>query len=226
MLSAITALAVYMFFKKGEFVSALKGEIRMSPAFYITALSVVFASSIVYAPFSFGVSKYFINAKTKSQRIKDVFYLFKTPRVLFKAVLADSLKKLVIAAYRIVVLLFAVVFECVLFACVAYFRTNAFEKSISDVVKKASYAATSGVFIAVTVVAWAVVLTIFFYIKIKYILCKYALILNPELSALQSIKIGRRAAYGKVNKMIRYYIKYVAIYVFTFFTRGFLPPKH
>ena len=217
---AIIIVAIFMFFKKGEFVSAFKGELRMSPVFYITALSVVFASSIVYTPFSFGISKYLINSKTKDQKFSDVFYLFKCPRLLFKAIFANTVKKLIIAGYRIVVLLFAVIFECLVFASVLFFKTNNIEKNISRLVERASDTASSGVFILLTVIAWAVVLVMFLYIKIKYILCKYALILNPELSALASIRIGRRAVNGKIKKTVAFYIKYVAIYIFVFLTLG------
>ncbi len=217
---AIVIVAIFMFFKKGEFVSAFRDELDMSPLFYITALTVVFLSSIVYTPFSFGISKYLINSKTNTQRFADIFYLFSRPRLLLKAVVANSIKKLIIAGYRIVVLLFAVMFECLLFAAVLFFKTNNIEKSISVLVQKASFAATNGVFIFFTVIAWALVILLFIYVKTKYILCKYALILKPEISALQSIRIGRRAVNKKIFKTVAFYIKYVAIYMFVFLTLG------
>lgn len=205
----IIIAAVFAFNIRGDFVSALKGEIRPSLSFYVLALVVIFASSIVYTPFSYGVSNYFLNPD------QSIFYFFKTPKVLAKAILLDSIKRVIIALERFVVLAVAVVGELVLI------RVTLGPKTPDQFLKTAQTLSKNKLFIVLNIVAWSAVIAIFIVIKIRYILCKYALIYRPELSVLKALGMGVCAIRKNVFKTIRFYVKFASIYIFMFLTLGF-----
>ncbi len=207
-------IAIFTFSVNGEFVAAFTGEISPSRWFYLSSLSVIFVSSLIYTPFSYGISYYFYKSRLQDTSIKELFYLFRNPRRLFRAIAVDSIKRVIVLGYRVFILLTAVVFECIIFLI----ATNDFE---GDILDKAAHLLTSDSFIILTVLAWCVVIIAFFIVKIRLILCKYVLIYNPDSSIRQCILIGRRAIRGKVKLVIGFYIRYLAIYIFTFLTLGF-----
>ncbi len=201
----IASLAVAAFFYEGEFVSALKGRIKPTPTFIISTVLVLFFSSVLYTPFSYGISMYFLKSKTEKTSYLQIFYLFKNMRLLLKAVLIDTIRRLITTLIRLIVLGVAVVVE-ILVLCL-----------FQDV--------TRVIFVTVTVFMWSVVITFFFVIKLKFILCKYVFIAKPQSRVLYCISKGRRAIQGKIIETLRFYLKYLAIYIFSFFTLGFSGAK-
>lgn len=198
--AAIITLAVVAFAREGEFVSALTLRISPTPQFIVTTVAVLFFSSVLYTPFSYGISMYFLKSKTGKASVLTCFYLFKNPRLAIKAVMVDTLRRVLTTFMRVAVLVIAVVLELLLLG-------------LFDSV-------TRPVFVGVTVVMWCVVITMFFIIKLKFILCKYVLIAKPDTKAIDCIKIGSRAINKKILVTLRFYLKFLAIYIFMFFTLG------
>lgn len=201
----IVFFALAAFFYEGEFVSALSTRVKPSPRFIITTIAVLFFSSLLYTPFSYGISTYFLKSKTQKTSILQIFYLFKNIKLLFKAVAVDTLRRLAATIIRLMLLCMAVVVEIIVLGL--------FEN------------VTRTVFMAVTIFMWSIVITLFFVVKLKFILCKYVLIANPDSSVLHCISRGRRAIRGKMIETLRFYLKYLAIYIFSFFTLGLAGAK-
>ena len=218
---ALIIVAMFMFNTKGEFVKALNGEIKLSLSFYIGAITVIFVSSILFTPFSFGISNFFINSKTETAHFSQIFYLFKTPRLLFKAIFMNSLKKLIINLYRIIVLIIAVLAECGVFVIsIAISGENIFDYEHNFLESVSQFITHDTFFIVLTIIEWCVVLAVFIILKMRFILCKYALIRFPALTIIETIRVGEFSIRGRIFKTMLFYIKYVSIYIFTFLTMG------
>lgn len=201
----IAFLAVAAYYYEGEFVSALKECINPTPRFVVSTVLVVFFTSVLYTPFSYGISTYFLKSKTGKPSVLQIFYLFNNIKLLFKAIAVDTVRRTLTLILRFMVLCVAVAVELFVIAI------------IGDV--------TRTVFIILTVCMWSVVITVFFIIKLKYILCKYVLIANSNCSVADCLLTGSRAIRGKVIQTLRFYLKYLAIYIFSFFTLGFSGAK-
>lgn len=218
---ALVIAALFMFNTKGEFVKALNGEIRLSASFYISAVLVIFVSSILFTPFSFGISNYFINLKTKTAHFSQIFYLFKDPRLMFRAIIMNTLKKLIINFYRIATLILAVLAECGIFVVsIAVSGENIFDYEHNFLESAAEFITHDTFFIAVTVLEWCIVLIVFIVINMRYIMCKYALIRYPSLGVVECIRIAEFSIRGKIMKTVLFYIRYISKYIFTFLTMG------
>lgn len=192
-IAAIVLGGVFAYYYEGDFVSTVR------PAFFVSAFSVLFVSSLLYTPFSFGLSYYFLRSKTDSATFSDIFYLFKKPRLLFRAIISDSLRRFVISLIRLLILALAALLELALLV----FCPRG-----------------SSLFILLHILAWSIVLFLLFLVKIRFILCKYVLISRPDTSAVRSFVIGTAACRGKTVLVLRFYIKYLAVYIFTFITLG------
>ncbi len=199
-LLVVVILALFAFFYEGEFVSALSQRVKLTPRFVITTLVVLFFSSVIYTPFSYGISMYFLKSKTQRTSFLQIFYLFKKIPLLLKAVLVDTVRRIITIILRLFVLVIAVVFELLILG-------------LFDGVTRTTFA-------VVTVFMWCVVILVFFVIKLKFILCKYVLIAKPDSKFTDCIKIGCRAINKKILVTLKFYLKYLAIYIFLFFTLG------
>ncbi len=197
----VVVLALVAFFNEGEFVSALSQRVKLTPRFVITTVLVLFSSSVIYTPFSYGVSMYFLKSKTGKAGLSHVFYLFKDIPLLLKAIAVDTIRRIITIFLRLIVLFVAVVIELAILGL------------FGDV--------TRGTFAVVTVLMWCAVIVAFFIIKLKFILCKYVLIANRESSIASCIKTGCRAINKKITVTLKFYLKYLSIYIFLFFTFGF-----
>ena len=218
---ALIIVAMFMFNTKGEFVKALNGEIELSLSFYVGAVTVIFVSSILFTPFSFGISNFFINSKAGTAHFSQIFYLFKTPRLLFKAIFMNILKKLIINLYRIIVLIIAVLAECGVFVIsIAISGENIFDYEHNFLESVSQFITHDTFFIVLTIIEWCIVLAIFVIIKMRFILCKYALLRFPTLKIIETIRVCEFSIRGRIFKTILFYIKYISIYIFTFLTMG------
>ena len=65
----------------------------------------------------------------------------------------------------------------------------------------------------VTLVEWVCVIFLLFFIKIKYILCKYALIENCRLGVFEALRVGLFCSRGKLFEIAAFYVKYLALYI-------------
>lgn len=163
------------------------------------AAAVLFASSIIYTPFSYGISYFFLRSKSGGARFLDIFYLFKNPRTLLIAIICDTLRRLIITLIRTLILLGGALIELVMLL-------SGLDGSL---------------LIIIHVTTWSGILVLMFLVKIRFILCKYTLICYPKSSIPFVFKRGLLAIKGKGALVIRFYIKYLAVYIFSFVTLGF-----
>lgn len=218
---AVIIGAIYMYSTRGEFVNASKDGLSPDISFYIWTLAVIFVSSILYTPISFGISNYFINAKAGKGNFRQVFYLFKSPLLLLKAVVMSALRQIIINIGRFMILLVALVAECGLFVISAFLSgENIFIYEKDFLQNVMDFITSNDFFIILTVIEWCVVLVFFFWLKMRYIMCKYALIRFPELTVIEAIRIGRYSISGRLGKTFFFYIKYLSLYIVTFLTFG------
>lgn len=222
----IIIAALFMFATNGEFVKAFSGKISLSPSFYISTVAVILFSAVLFTPFSFGISYYLINSKSDTGRFSQIFYLFKSPKDLFKAIVMNFIKQLLVNLWRLLILLIAVITECAIFVLsVTLSGDNIFNYEKDFFHNVAIFITRDKFFIVLTVIEWCIVLIIFLIIKIKYILSKYALIRFPELAPLEAVRIASFSIRGKLAKTVLFYLKYLSIYVVTFLTGGFALPR-
>lgn len=185
--------AIFAFLYEGDILSTLNAR------FFYSALSVLFVSSVIYTPFSYGISYYFLRSRSGNSDFFHVFYLFRAPRLLFKAVACDIIRRTVITLLRIALLILAALLELMIIRLVPH---------------------DSGMLIILHVFSWGTVLFLMFVIKIRFILCKYVLIQYPCTGVTDAIRLGLAASRGHTPAIIRFYIKYLAVYIFTFLTLG------
>lgn len=104
---------VFLFNMNGDFYSALQGELNRG--FYLSAALILIFSSVLFTPFSYGISYYFILSAKGEARFSALFYLFRAPYLLTKATVVSILKKILIYLERILLLLVAALVEVILF---------------------------------------------------------------------------------------------------------------
>lgn len=217
----IIITAMFLFSIKGEFLGLLSGRVDLSLSFYISTAAVIIFSSIMFTPFSFGISYYFINSKSGTGSFFQIFYLFKEPRLFLKAIAMNTLKKIIINIYKVFTLVLAVIAECGIFVIsIVISGENIFDYENNFFESVMSFMSNNEFFIILTIIEWALVICTFFYFKIKFIICKYVIIANPAVGPVEAIRIGKYAISGLVFKTVLFYLKYLSIYVFTFITLG------
>lgn len=221
----ILLLAVIMYNTKGEFIKTIKQGISLSPAFYISTLFIIVISSLLYAPFSYGISFYFINSASSQGKINQIFYLFRSPVHLLKAVAIHSICRIVVSLMRIFILLLATIAECCIFIIsIVLSGQNIFEYETGFFANVMYFITHNRFFIVLTVLEWMVVICFLFYVKIKYIMCKYVFICMPSVGIIEAVKIGRFALDDKTLKTAFVYIECLVTYVVTFVTFGKIKP--
>ena len=221
LLVLLVIAALFMFNTRGEFVKALRGEVKISLSFYLSTLIVIVVSSILFTPFSFGISYYFINSKAGTGKFSQVFYLFRRPSLMLRAIAVNTLKKILLNLWRVVILAFAVLAECGVFAIsIALSGENIFEYESDFLAGAAQYVTHDTFFIALTIAEWCIVLLLLIYCNMRYMMCKYALIRFPQLRVIEAIRVGVFSIRGRVFKTYMFYLGYIAYCIFTFITMG------
>ncbi len=216
---AFIIAAVFMFSTKGDFVNAFEREI--SSSFYLSAVVIILISSALFTPFSFGISNYFLKSSYGNGNFKDIFYLFKSRKMLVKAVIMNTVKLAVASYWRTMLLAFAVVIETVVFVVTIVLRgENIFDYEQNFFENVMSIMQNNTIFAIFTVLLWIIVLVCFVLIKIKFIFCKYALIRFNSLGIIEAVRVGSFCARGKLLKTARFYIKYLSIYISLILTLG------
>ena len=211
-------LALYFYNTKGEFLSAISlGYDFYLPVTIITFLFVAF----LYTPVSFGISDYFISPENKRSFVKCIFYIYLKPHLFFKLVRVSVLKYIIVLFLRFIVLLIALLIECAVFIlCVVLSGENIFVYEHTFLQSTAEFFINNKFLVIFTVIEWALVLFCLFYIKIRYIFCKYVLLCNSYVGAVETIRIGNFVISGNVSRTIIIYIKYISIYIISFVTMG------
>lgn len=218
--------ALFLLSTKGEFIKAFSGELGLSPSFYVYTLLVILMSSVLYTPFSFGISYYFINSKSGNGRFSQIFYLFKTPALLFKAILMNSVKQILLSVWRVIILASAVILECGLFVITVILDgQNIFDYEDDFFATVSKFISQNNFFILLTVLAWCLVIIALAQVKMRYIFCKYALIRYPDLGIIECIRVGAFSIRGRILKTVAFYYKYIVMYIFTFLTFGLAEKK-
>ena len=210
---------ILLFQAKGDFYSALKGEL-MNSVFYSAGFLLVF-SSILYTPFSYGISRYFLLSKQGEAHFSVIFFLFRRPKMLLKAVTVAVLKKVMIYLERLFLLLIAALIE-VLFFFLFLLVTgeDLFRVQGNPFLLAADFMLRSPLLILLTVLLWSGVLLGLFGIQLRYLLCKYMLLSFPEVSPIQAIKVGRGAIYGHMTATAIFYLRYAAIVILNLLSFG------
>ncbi len=213
----IGGLALYQI--NGDFYAALQGGLHRG--FYYQTFAVLAASSLVYAPFSFGISHYFIGAAQGMARFLDLFYLFRRPRMLAKAALLTLIKKLLIYWERILLLLLGTLVEVGLFwAFLVFSGEDVFSVDGNPFVQAGAFMLRSPELITLSVILWSGVLFGIFIIFLRYVLCKYVLICYPDVRIFQAIRVARISIRGKLLRTMLFYLRYGSYVLLTLLTGG------
>ncbi len=206
--------AVFLYNIKGEFVKAFTGSVYLSYKFYLWTFVVIFLSSLIYTPVSFGISDYIIKSKNKKISVWYIFNLFTKPRLLFKAVLINTLKRIIVFLWRIVILTFALLVECVIFIIsVLLSGQNIFDYERDFLQSAAKLVMSNDFFVMLTVVEWIAVICVFTYIKMKYIMCKYVFLTYSSVGVLEALRMAKYIISDNMNTTLSVYAKSVSAYV-------------
>ncbi len=216
---------IFLLNRKGDFYSAFQGELNRG--FYWSALLVLVCSSVLYTPFSYGISHYFLrSAAGEEVRFSAVFFLFRYPVLLTKAVLLSVLKKGLIYLQRLALLLGAAVAEVALFfSFLVVTGEDIFSVEGNPFLVAAEFMLRSPWLIGLSAVLWSGVLLGSFFLYLKYILCKYVLLEYPDVSVRQALKIGRDALRRHFLKTLLFYLRYGAFCILYLFSFGWATTK-
>ncbi len=200
---------IWLFRERGDFYSAFRGQ--LSRGFYLSAILVLLFSSVLYTPFSYGVSFYFLSAFKGDARFCDLFFLFRRPLLLGKAIMVSGVKKVLIWWERLLVLLVAAMGEVGLFFLfMVVSGEDVFTVSGNPFTMAAEFMLRSPWLIGLSVALWSVVLFLFLLIYLRYILCKYVLLEYPDASVFQAIQVGKGALRGHLWRTLLFYLRYGA----------------
>ncbi len=203
----------------GDFYAAFQGGFHRG--FYISTVSVLIGSSLIYAPFSFGISRYFIESSQGSARFSDLFFLFRVPSLLIKAMLLTIIKKLLTYWERTLLLLIAALVEVGLFfSFLVLSGEDIFSVGGNPFLQASEFMLRSPYLIAFSIVLWCGVLVGFFVIFLRYVLCKYVLISYPDVQVFQALRVGRLAIRGKLCKTMLFYLRNGAFCILTLLSFG------
>lgn len=209
---------VYLYNRNKDFYSALQGELNRG--FYLTALLVLLGSSVVYTPFSYGISRYFLLSAEGEARFATLFYLFRSPLLLVKAIGVAVVKKVLIYLERLGILLGAALGEVLLFFCfLVVMGENIFAVEGDPFAAAAEFMLRNPALIALSVLLWCGVLLMLFFSYLRYILCKYVLMEYPDVSVFQAVKVGRGALRGSFFATLLFYLRYgasILLYLLSF----------
>ncbi len=207
---------LFLFHVNKDFYSAFRD--RLNGGFYLSAVLVLLFSSLLYTPFSYGISYYFIRG---NGRFRDLFFLFRRPLLLTKATAVSALKKLLSYWERLLLLLVAAVVEVVLFfSFLVVTGEDVFSVRQNPFLAAAEFMLRSPWLIALSVLLWSGVLLGMLVIYLRYILCKYVLLLYPDAGVLQALRIGRSAIKGHLARTLLFYLRYGAYCVLAVLSFG------
>lgn len=210
---------LWLFHTNGDFYSALKSELDSD--FYLSAGLLILFTSVLYTPFSYGISHYFILSAKGKAHFRELFFLFRRPLLLTKATAVSVVKKMSVYLERLFLLLAGAVLEVVLFfSFLLVTGEDLFAVREDPFRLAAEFMLDSPWLIGLSVLLWCGVLLGFLVIYLRYILCKYVLLLYPDAGVLQAIRVGRGAIRGHLLKTMLFYLRYGALSVLTVLSFG------
>ena len=196
---------------------------RLHPWFYYRAAIILFFSSLLYTPFSYGISYYYIVSTKREARLKDFFYLFGKPAVFCKAVMMRIVIWAIRGAWQIAALLLGVLAQGVVYILTLLRQgENVMNMSVQDLFFRVETAVVNRRFILLSVLIWTVFLLTLALLYVRFMFCKYALLAFEELSVSEAIRIGLLATKGRLLFVLRRYVVFIAYYVLIFLSFGFL----
>ncbi len=207
---------LYLFHRNEDFYAVFRQ--RLNGGFYLSAWLVLVFSSLLYTPFSYGISHYFIK---EGGGIKELFFLFRQPLLMTKAIAVSFLKKVLIYGERLLLLLGAAIVEVVLFfSFLLVTGENVFSVQENPFRLAAEFMLRSPWLIALSIILWSLFLLGILLIHLRYILCKYVLLLYPDAGVLQSLRVGRDAIKGNLIRTVFFYLRYGAYCVLVVLSFG------
>lgn len=208
---------LYLFYRNRDFYQAFRT--RLSPRFYISAAALLLGSSLLYTPFSYGITNYFLLAHRSEARFSALFFLFWKPALLFKAILVTIGKKSCIYLERLFILLAAAILEVVLFFLFLLFAgDDLFSVPGNPFQQAAEFMINSPALISCSVLLWCIVLFFMVLSALRYVLCKYLLLAVQDAGVMQVLKVGRTAIRGALLKTLFFYLQYIALLLWAFFS--------
>lgn len=210
---------LFLFNMNKDFYSALRGQIDRS--FYLSAALVLVFSSLLYTPFSYGISHYFILSAKGEGRFRELFFLFRRPVLLTKATVVSAVKKALVYLERLLLLLMAALLEVALFFSFLVVTGNdVFSVRENPFRLAAEFMLRSPWLIGLSILLWSGVLFGMLVIHLRYILCKYVLLLYPDAGILQALRVGRGSIRGQLLKTMLFYLRYGAFCILTALSFG------
>ncbi len=210
---------LFLFNMNQDFYSALRGELHRG--FYLSAALVLIFSSLLYTPFSYGISRYFILSSKGEGRFRELFFLFRRPMLLTKATLVSAVKKVLVYLERLLLLLAAALLEVVLFfSFLVVTGEDIFAVQENPFLLAAEFMLRSPWLIGLSVLLWSGVLLGILVIHLRYILCKYVLLLYPDAGVLQALRVGRGSIKGHLLRTLLFYLRYGAFCILTVLSFG------
>lgn len=196
----------FLFHIHKDFYSAFRT--RLGGGFYLSAWLILLFSSLLYTPFSYGISHFFIEG---TGGFREIFFLFRRPVLLTKATAVSALKKALTYLERLLLLLLAAVLEVVLFfSFLVVSGKDIFSLQEDPFRLAAEFMLRSPWLIGLSIFLWCGVLFGMLVIYLRYILCKYVLLLYPDAGVFQALRVGRSAIKGRLWGTMFFYLRYGA----------------
>lgn len=219
LLLALALGGVYLFHANRDFYSALRGQ--LDRRFYLSAALLLIFSTVLYTPFSYGISHYFLLSAKGEGRFGAVFFLFRRPLLLTKATAISIIKKVLVYFERILLLLAGALVEVALFfSFLVVTGEDIFSVQENPFRLAAEFMLRSPWLIGLSIALWSGVLLGFLVIHLRYILCKYMLLKYPDVGIFQAIRVGRSAIRSHLIKTMLFYLRYGAFCVLAVLTFG------
>ncbi len=199
---------LYLYHRNRDFYQAFR--LRLSPSFYLSAAGVLLLSSVLYAPFSYGISYYFLRSFEGKARFSALFFLFCRPSLLLKAIIVSMGKKACIYLERLLVLFAASLMEVVMFFLFLLFKgEDLFGIEGDPFLLAAEFMAHTPPLIVLSILLWCGVLFATVLSSVRYVLCKYLLLSVQDAGVGQVLKVGRQAIRGHLLQTLFFYLRYI-----------------
>ena len=209
---------LYLYHRNRDFYQAFR--LRLSPSFYLSALGFLLFSSVLYTPFSYGISYYFLCSFEGRARFLALFFLFGRPLLLIKAIAVSIGKKACIYLERLVVLFIAALLEVLLFFLFLLFKgEDLFGIEGNPFILAAEFMAHTPPLIALSILLWCGVLLMMVLSSMRYVLCKYLLLSVRDAGVFQVLRVGRQAIRGRLLQTLFFYIRYIVLLLLAIFSR-------
>lgn len=207
---------LYLYHRNRDFYQAFR--LRLLPSFYLSALGILLLSSVLYTPFSYGISYYFLRSFEGEARFSSLFFLFRRPFLLLKAIAVSVGKKACIYLERLAILFVASLLEVLLFFLFLLFKgEDLFGIEGNPFVLAAEFMAHTPPLIVLSILLWCGVLFMMVLSSVRYVLCKYLLLSVQDAGIGQVLKVGKQAIRGHLLQTLFFYLRYIVLMLLRLF---------